>query len=309
MQDLQTQRAAPLEFRLIQGAETESQFSALLDQGFGLSGGAHYLDDFPIWSERFSELKTLRLGIFRGSRLLSAVSLRFATLKTSRSARMAVALIGAVVTEVESRGQGLASQLIQAATRLAEEGGAAGVFLWASDHGIYMRHGFLPMGQQWRVPLEALEFGQSEPTAEIVVNKGWNPALFHMICNRPDGLAHSPTDLGWYQAHKNVCWFWAGSQEAPTAYAAVGRGIDLQNIVHEWGGDSVTLHSLLRELRTRESSLQLLATEKLLDKNSLAVRNEDVIVESLCLARPITDEFSKLIAEPESFWIWGLDAV
>jgi hypothetical protein len=83
---------------------------------------------------------------------------------------------------------------------------------------------------------------------------------------RENGLALQSSDRQWLSAHKNVQWYWSGSAERPGAYAAIGRGIDLQNIVHEWGGNAAELRALLGAIHRDHPEAVLLGPPALLRK-------------------------------------------
>jgi hypothetical protein len=152
---------------------------------------------------------------------------------------------------------------------------------------------------------------------------------------RGSGLRIDAPDERWLEAHRNVDWYWLGEPDAPQAYAALGRGIDLQGIVHEWGGESPeALKTLLQLVRMEHPEAQLLASPDLLAAWKLGTTRAPV--EPLCLAQcldavRLTRAFGlnlaaddPLLTTPNAavcrvlfgpsdralpLWIWGLDAV
>src|SRR6202035_1554244 len=85
-----------------------------------------------------------------------------------------VGLIGAVVTDENFRGRGIAPKAVALAVEWAKNQGAALTVLWGSEHELYGKLGFTPCGKQVRVPLSAMR--GSGATQKI--QTGWNPAIF-----------------------------------------------------------------------------------------------------------------------------------
>ncbi len=235
------------------------QFEAMLDACFSVPQGLHYLEDFPVWD--FSGATgVLRLGVFGPNRaLLACTAARVTDAWVGRpgGAKYRIALIGAVATDARARGKGYASELVTMASAWAQEQGALLALLWGSEHHLYQRLGFDLCGAQKRIPLSQLPLGGGG--AEI--KKGWQPAIFDLLKKRSGGLALTDTDLGWMAKHKNVQWWSAWKDGAPQAYAAINRGIDLQNFVHEWGwaeGGQGTFAQLLAEVAKTHAGAEIL---------------------------------------------------
>jgi hypothetical protein len=139
-----------------------------------------------------------------------------------------------------------------------------------------------------------LSFNSFRDQAPIPVRKGWNPAIFQMLARRAEGLALSEQDRLWFEAHKNVHWYWTGPDSSPSAYAGFGRGIDLQGIVHEWGGDLRALQTILASIAQENkaksdppsdppSDPMILGSPEGLSK--LGFSAGEIPVEYLCMAK------------------------
>jgi GNAT superfamily N-acetyltransferase len=271
---------------MIDGEEAERQWAAHLDRAFAPSGGV-FLDDFPIWSPAFARnAATLRIGIFDADRVLVATTgVRMSSLRTP-GGELPVALVGAVSTDEKHRGMGLATQLVRMASQWAEDRGAVCVFLWGSEHSLYRKLGFELCGGQLRVPLSGLRL--PEVSAQVHHHVGWDDSIFELMRRRPRGLALAPGDLNLIRAHRNVEWHWLGEPGRPIAYAAVGRGIDLHGLVHEWGGGMQALNSLLACIRSRHGGAELLGSPELFDAYRVPYAPERL--EYLCMARVAAPE-------------------
>ena len=330
-------------YKEIRAEHELTQLELLLNQSFGVPEGESFYDDFPVWK---STANLIRVGAYENEKLLASASVRTAFVKAPLGL-LKVALIGAVVTDEGWRGRGLASQLVLLCEQWAETQGCAFMVLWGSEHSLYQKLGFELCGSQVRIALKEIQFPEPAGIREIKV--GWDPVIFEMIKKRPEGLALTDDDQTWFTAHKNVEWYYIGDKTAPLeekAYFGYNRGIDLQNMVHEWGGNKEALLKLLSFLKTKQPELELLGhpeifahygitcpperTEflgmiKVLNlKNVLAVFLSEEMIKSLqgflqggkypereitqILFGPAQVSGISSNALPLLFWIWGLDA-
>lgn len=267
-----------LELRLIERQDDVDLFSNLLDHSFLVPKGEKFFDDFPVWDPR-NQARSVRVGIFKKKELASCAGMRFCDLKTPIGI-LPVAIIGAVATHPEWRGLGLASDLVDFLTNEAKKKGAALCLLWGSNHELYRRLDFELCGIQVVSPLSNLDLSTS--TVETI-KRGWNFFLFQRLKQREQGLALGDQDLSWYSLHKNVEWFWTGPQEYPTAYAAYGRGIDLKNMVHEWGGNPEDLKHILAVILEKYPDAQILGSPLQFEKNQFSY--DLAQAQYLCMAK------------------------
>lgn len=297
------------------------QYSNLLDSAFSVPNGMHFFDDFPVWNSVFEVPSVRRIGYFDENQLVSAAAIRLIELKTPRLGSLTAALIGAVVTHPHWRRKGLASQLIKTAVEWAQDHKACLVLLWSSEYHLYQKLGFQVGGEQLQVPLCSLNL----PPFVGDVHQGWTPALFDLIRQREGGLLLKDQDRHWFEAHRNVKWYYTGTPQSPSAYVAFGRGIDLENRIHEWGGSCKFILQIISKIKKECPSGVWLTSPYLLEKFGFSPLRAQT--ESLCLAKVLNSkrlfsEFlddslnssaSKLAGEkslilPKNFWIWGLDA-
>ena len=293
-------------------AITEKQFSpleGLLDQGFKVPRGQHYWDDFPIWSPHFSSLvQATLLGAFKKNQLAATASVRVAELhgpNGSLEQTIRVGIVGAVATDLHFRGQGLASLLIESCVKKARSLDAQLIVLWSGEREFYQKLGFRSFGKQSRVILEDVLLPQIASAEEQKVYQGYVPELFNLVRARKTGLCLQASDRVWFEAHKNVEWFFTGSPEQPTAYAAVGRGVDLKGHIHEWGGSPRGLLQILTFLKTASPNLVLLGHPSLLGYYLGDGVLKQSSNEELCLGMCLDP---RIEAQADQLWFWGLDA-
>ena len=248
----------------------DARLTALWDKAFPVTGGRSYTDDFPIWGcERLRREGQLEFFTARDPRTHEVVSVAGARLANLRvpSGQLRVVLIGAVATTPEVRGRGLASQCVTLAMDWARKQQASLVALWGSEHAMYQKLGFELCGEQVRVPLQALLTDSPIGVqGAMAVNRGWTPGLMLPLLRREGGIALQPSDEDWLSRHEGTTWYWTGSAERPSAYAALGRGIDLQHLVHEWGGSRAELWSILQSIHSEDADAQILGHPTLLQR-------------------------------------------
>jgi GNAT superfamily N-acetyltransferase len=269
----------------IRSPEAMKQFAALEDQAFAVPANGHYLDDFPIWNSVNEPAvgTVFRIGAFDGPKLIAATGVRLAEIRV-RQGTLTGALIGAVATASEFRGQGLATQLVSLAVEWATERGAALAILWGSEHILYGKIGFAPCGTQATIPLSTMANLASSNT-KSVISTGWTSGLMGALKGRSEGIQLRDVDRSWLSSHKNVKWFWTGDAKQVTAYAALGRGIDLSHFVHEWGGDRTALLAILGHIHSIDPQAKLLGSPELFSRYGF--QHDPGSEERLCLARVI----------------------
>lgn len=271
--------------RLIENEDDREQLQRLLGEVFHVPQGRSFLEDFPVW-DPLIKANAQVFGMFSDQKLAASTGIRVALLRVPWGP-LKVALIGAVATEPTFRGKGLASSLVERACDEARAAGAAVVFLWGSEHSMYERLGFKLCGAQIRVAISELLKTKSAQK-KVSVQKGWAPGIFQALRARPGGLLHEAQDRAWLEAQRHVEWFWVGTPSLVRAYAALGRGIDLTDIVHEWGGDSMALQAILESIATTHSKATLLGSRDLLERQGFSMSKIDE--EFLCLARLLDPE-------------------
>jgi GNAT superfamily N-acetyltransferase len=234
------------------------EYSDVLDRAFDVPTGGRYLDDFPIWNPAtpMGDSRYQLCG-WRGNRLVSTASIRFARYKWLSGDETPMGLIGAVATHPEFVRRGLASEamgfLLQEGLRRKVE-----VFaLWGAESSVYSRKQFKFGGKQVRVPLSSLSLRKAGSEG-LTIKSGYSPEIVSILRSRESGLIYSAGDRTWIDKHKNTEWrtAWRGNQ--CVAYVAWNRGIDLKGIIHEAEGNDDALIAILSGLKSSNPSLELL---------------------------------------------------
>ncbi|MBN21567.1 MAG: hypothetical protein CL678_09800 [Bdellovibrionaceae bacterium] len=273
--------------------ETDLQceaFENLLNCSFPVKKNTSFFDDFPIWKGNH-HFPLFKVGAFDKGQLVSCAAIVLRELKIGYS-RVKVAVIGAVATDSNYRGQGLASHCVQFLQKYADDHQVGVIFLWGSEHGMYNKLGFDLCGLQFRVPLnKALN-----PEKSYIKDENWNDQIIELMKSRKSGFEIGIGNEQWLQSHKNVNWWVAKKEETVCGFIAFDRGIDLQNIVHEWGGDPDAIAFLLNELSQIRLESQIIGNREELE--SLQISLSQGIEEYICMAQvldpgPLVSAISK----------------
>ena len=280
----------------------------LLNAGFPVEEGASFFDDFPVWGQDTPEID--RVGIRdEGGRWIAAGGLRECSMiagvgPDGRDQNHQIGIVGGIVTDPGFRGQGLAGQIVAELLALARKRDLPVVVLFGSVTPLYQRLGFVNFGRQARIPLHS-EF-KGNITQQLTVTSVYPEGLDRFFLNRTQGLRVMPEDLGWIRAHRHVEWVTAGPADAPEAFAAVGKGIDLQGIVHEVGGSPEAVRQLLNGVAHSSPSCELLANAHLIDV--LGIHSTEGVREPIGLGHSLNDRGEQLLKDPASpLWFWGVD--
>jgi hypothetical protein len=232
-----------------------------------------------------------------------------------------IGIVGGVATDEKHRGRGLAEALLREVVASADQEGIPALVLWGNPSRLYLDQGFRPLGKQLRVPLselslpepQTIENTQNHPENESL-RLGFGPGILDWLQRRATGLAVTAKDGDWLQAHRNTRWLslvapGSPAKETVFAYAALDRGIDLPDLVHEWGGEPARLLKLLALLRDQRPGLALLGHPSQFLELGIIEGSKGLppgaIEEPMALFRLQAPELELPLS---GSWLWGLDA-
>ena len=156
-------------------------------------------------------------------------------------------LIGSVTTAEEFRGQGLAGQLLERAEQTLFCDGAVFSMLWADDPKFYASKGYVPMGLELDYRFTPDMAGKlPEPEGVRWMQSRDHDGvhgLYVRHSHRMDrNLAETSALLCGPEMTSLVC-----EQEGEiVGYIVMGRGKDLQGVIHEWGGSTKAVLACVR---------------------------------------------------------------
>lgn len=153
--------------------------------------------------------------------------------------KIPVALVGNVASREDVRGRGYTQALFAEAERLAKLQGIAAFFLWSDLHQFYQKLGFTSASRELRmtIPVPA-DFTRHPPVVLLNANTlkaddfqtflRLRPKLPYTIERSPEEFARLTTIPATYLF----------ASDSPKAFCVLGKGVDMQGVVHEWGAAS-----------------------------------------------------------------------
>ena len=182
----------------------------------------------------------------QGGEAASACALLERTLLV-RGRAIRAGLIGSVATDPRWRGEGRSSSVLVAAEQELARRGAIFAVLWADDIAYYEKRGWRRFGWEidFVIPADCAPI-LPEPTG-VRARRPEDDGQIHELYERhPERVARSLSDtsalLGCPGMEVLVVERWG----RVAGYTCLGRGADMQNVVHEWAGDAQALLGLLR---------------------------------------------------------------
>jgi hypothetical protein len=195
-----------------------------------------------------SNLHNMQIITNDSKEVLSHAVLRPTIIKTPLAA-FQLAAIGSVITSEKARHQGFSKNIIQKCEELALKQGCEIAILWSSLHDFYRKLNFELAGtevsfllsQPLHTPDTSLKYfsgTQISPEAVLRLFQQHTITSHRTVEDVKKFLAIPKTNVytAWDSAHQLV------------AYAAEGKGADLANYIHEWGGSTQALTSLFSHI-------------------------------------------------------------
>jgi len=189
-----------------------------------------------------------------------------------------VAFLSLVYTDPRARGRGHAGRVVRAAVRFARDSGIGLVLLWSEADDLYAREGFEPAGRETLLPLDetvlerALERTQrsgsqdprrATPGMTIAPARACDWEAIEAIRSQRDArvvcdASERARRPGLPDLDARVA---RGEDGRVLGFAMRGRGDDLREVIHEWGGElEATLrccHALVADDRSPPSVMLL----------------------------------------------------
>jgi hypothetical protein len=163
------------------------------------------------------------------------------------AASFSVGLVGSVATAPQHRGRGYGKELLTRAETELGAGGAVCAMLWADDAGWYREQGWIPVGSECVFVLaRGLELLLPEPDHVRPATNADHGAIHRLYCTQPTRVERTAAETSALLAGPGIKALVNERDGAPVAYAVLGRGEDLRNVVHEWAGPIEEVLPLLR---------------------------------------------------------------
>jgi hypothetical protein len=158
---------------------------------------------------------------------------------------LSIALIGAVATSESARGRGLASRLLEALIGRLRDRGVCLLVLWTDRERFYERLGFHRAGVEWlHVVSRSILPAHAEGQVRRVV-PGDAAILAALHDAEPGRMLRSQDDWRALIRIPRCHGYLLEKDDRAVSYAFVGKGLDLEGVLHEWGGDPASLPDLI----------------------------------------------------------------
>lgn len=162
-------------------------------------------------------------------------------------------LIGSVGTDAANRGRGLGTRLLREAEERLRRRGCLFALLWAESPDFYLARGYEPFSVESNTLLESELAGRLPEANDVRAMRPGDEPFLHRIhaghANRVErreaemrALLAIPGMLTLVRERASA----PGQAPRPVAYACLGRGRDLRDVIHEFGGAPEDVLALLR---------------------------------------------------------------
>lgn len=167
--------------------------------------------------------------------------------------RVRAGMIGSVATEPAWRKRGLATRLLQRAEETLAARGCAFALLWADAPDFYLKRGYAPCGVENDYLLVS-ELALACPASSGVreLQPGDEAFVQHLYEQHPVRVERTLAETRALLAVPGMRTLVRERASSPAhppqvvAYACLGRGHDLADTIHEWGGSSEDVLAVLR---------------------------------------------------------------
>lgn len=151
--------------------------------------------------------------------------------------KVPVALVGSVATRSDLQGRGLGTAVLDLATKKAANEGAALSLLWADDPAWYQERGWVPFGTETIYVIDdTMSFLLPEPVGVRAARPEDVAGIHRLYANLPVRVDRTEDET---RAMLGVPAMQVVVKEKDgeiVGYACMGRGEDLQQVIHEWAG-------------------------------------------------------------------------
>ncbi len=196
-----------------------------------------------------------------GEQFLSHAALKPLVMRTSWGT-IKIATIGSVITQSEHRNKGYSTQVLESAIKRAVELECDLAVLWTNQYDFYRKMNFELAGYEC-----AFEIGEHvvKPAVNVLKTTAQiDPiALSQLMTQHTCYSLRAIEDIAKFlKIPKTEIYTTWDANHKLRAYAVMGKGADLQNYAHEWGGSKTDLLDLLSQVRALKKQNFILITPR-----------------------------------------------
>ena len=239
--------------------EEYSSALALLNPTLRPNGPHEIEKEYPLVLGK-QNLSNMRV-LVRDDEVIAHAAIYFSTLRSGDLA-FKVGGINSVATHPSLQGRGLGSEVMRDCIQVMEDASAHLSILWTQRQDFYRRLGYEAAGSSYIFKLKAADLADVPCACKVVPYSPRRLADVIRI-HRRESLRTERTAKE-YEAYLGIPKtraLLAVRGDEVTAYAVLGKGEDMRNCIHDWGGDARDLPCLARELAdsTEAGELMILA--------------------------------------------------
>ncbi len=195
-------------------------------------------------------------------KILSHALLKYLMIKTPAGI-FKTAIIGSVVTDENHQRKGLAKKLVQELIAKATADNCDLCLLWSDLDKFYTDLGFELAGSEEHLKIK-------RPITPLAIDSNLRFSDNPKINAEPIQKLFSKHLVGSLRSNKeiesylkipksNIYSLW-GSNNDLLAYAVQGRGVDLNNVIHEWGGGVNHLTQLFSHILKKQETVEIITS-------------------------------------------------
>ena len=153
------------------------------------------------------------------------------------TADIPVAFVGSVATDPSIRGRGYGSRLVEETLEKVRDQGAALSLLWADEPEWYQARGWIPFGTE---NVYVIEHGNAillpEPVGVRPATRDDYGAIHSLYSSHASRTLRIKEETETLLGIPNMQVYVCEHDGEVVGYACMGRGEDLGQVIHEWGG-------------------------------------------------------------------------
>ena len=202
-------------------------------------------------------------------------------------------------------------------TAVARSNDLEALILWSDLLQFYQKLGFSSIGRESRFVLGRCDRGGTSPVSKIAAQDLSDADLHRMLQLRPKvewELERSLTEFRALLAIPNTALFVRRKGLAVVSWFAIGKGSDMQGIVHEWGASAP--QELIQDIQTvlelwNLTSLTVLSPVTIARSwiETFRLHAISQTEHSMALGLPIGNKGQEALSAIARSFLWGFDSI
>lgn len=229
-----------------------------------------------------------------------------------------IALIGNVATDPQARGQGHMRHLFAELEQHSRNNGCVAMLLWSDLDKFYQKLGFTSLGQELRIMVNPRKFGMDQsgrqllPTPSVQLTSQDLADMLKIRPRTPLTLARSLEEFRTLLQIPHLQIWIDRQNQGIQSYALMGKGFDMQGVVHEWGGSPLALSDSLAAMAQYNQMREIMVLAPGgLDQSWLDFFGPGILgmeTHAMGLVKWLSPD-TRIAEKLSELFIWGLDSI